>query len=219
MSGRQRVSATKFDEYKSLPTDDEAARLDAFFNELQAQPHLKGYIVAYNSADALPGPFLRRLYGDQKYLTDTRGIAPDRIIAVDGGYRNESATELWLVPTGASPPQSSDAVTEPRVVHRKAYMFDMECLECSPAVQLDLFGMDEGLRFYANELRTHATARAQIIVRPGQEVGLRQALNEAKQAKKLLVRDHGINGRRITVKAASRRKDNVAVAEMWVVSR
>ncbi len=216
-SSPQDLTARKFDEYKNLSTDDEAAHLDAFVNELQAQPNLLGYIVGYNVADALRGPFLRRLHGDKQYLTHARGIAPERIIAVDAGYRNESATELWLVPNGAVPPQPTNLASRPRVDPRETYMFDLECLECSPAVQLDLFGMDEGLQFYATELSTQSHARAVIIVRPGQDVRIRQALIEAKRAKELLIRNYRIEAKRIVVKAGARNKDNVAVAEMWVV--
>lgn len=41
------------------------------------------------------------------YLVATRGINRGRLTAIDGGYREEPAIELWIVPEGATPPQAS----------------------------------------------------------------------------------------------------------------
>jgi len=212
-------AARKFDEYEFLPTDDEAARLDAFFNELRTQHNMRGYIVGYHAPQIERGIFLRRVHGDKRYLTEARGLEPNRIIVLDGGYKGVLTIELWLVPDGAPPPQPTATVPRPRINYQASYKFDMECLECSPAANLDLYGLGEGLKFYADELRRQPNSRGLILVRPGRYVAMRRALSEARQAKKLLVQDYRINASRIVIKAGARDKDNVAAAEMWVVPR
>jgi hypothetical protein len=39
------------------------------------------------------------------YLVETRGIDPQRIVIVNGGYRENWMAELWIVPRGTNPPQ------------------------------------------------------------------------------------------------------------------
>ena len=98
-----------------------------------------------------------------------------------------------------------------------AYKFDEECLDYSPAVGLYLYALDEGLQFYAEALRKYSGAQGLIIVRPDAVVSLRKALNEARNAKSLLVKRYGIDANRVTIKSARSRNDGTAVAEMWVV--
>jgi hypothetical protein len=140
-------------------------------------------------------------------------------MVIDGGYRKKFTTELWLVPEGASPPTPTLTLAEPRVNTSVAYKFDEECFECAEPVNLTLYGLDEGLRFYAQALRDNPDSRALIIVRAGKYVGIRRALHEARKAKRLLVRNHGIEANRIIVMSGRRRNDNLAVAEMWIAPR
>jgi hypothetical protein len=37
----------------------------------------------------------------KKYLVGKRGLEPQRLLIVDGGYRNSSVTELHLYPIGS----------------------------------------------------------------------------------------------------------------------
>ena len=214
----QSATATKFDSYESLPTDDEAARLDAFYEALRQQPELRGYVIGYKEVSTAPGVFLRRLYGDQRYLVEMRGVDPNRVVVIEGGYKQKSTIELWLVPNDAAPPTPIPAAS-PIQITTKRYLFDDECLECEPAVNLDLHGLTEGIRFYAGELQRNPSARAVIVVRPGTHLGARQALSEVSRAKRRLIRDYKIDAGRITVQLAPRRKDNLSTAEMWIVPR
>jgi hypothetical protein len=212
----QTTAATKFDSYGRLTTDDEAAHLDLFEEQLRTHPELRGYLVGYNQPTIAPGVFLRRLYGDQRYLVEARGLTPDRIAVVDGGYRSMFTFELWLVrndqvlpaPTATSPPRESAGARE---------LFDEECLECSPAVFLDLYAFSDGLKFYAATLQNNLPFRGLIVVRPGQDISARGALNRALKAKRLLIRTYKIDARRLTIKVARRRKDNMSTAEMWII--
>jgi hypothetical protein len=207
---------TKFDSYARLiTTDDEAARLDAFCDELHSHPSDRGYLVGYNDAATPPGVFLRRLYGDQTYLIEARGVEPGRILVIEGGYRDKLTTELWVVPpTTIGPPVTPNGNIPART---KPFLFDEQCLECSPPVFLDLFGLGPGLKFYAVALRDATNTHAVIIVRPGHETSARQALVDARGAKRRLVRQYRIASNRIRIRLTRRRKDNMATAEMWLI--
>jgi hypothetical protein len=212
-------SPVKLDEYGDLPTDDEAAHLDLFAEKLFNQPKLRGYILAYNEPRMGRGSFLRRIYGVGRYLTEARGIETNRVVVADGGFRENFVTQLWLIPEGAEPPLIAPTLPQPTVVASSAYKFDEECLNCAPAVGLYLYGLDEGLKFYAEELRKNPDSRGLIIVRPDRNVSVRKALKEARSAKSLLVKKYGVDANRIIIKSDRSRNDGTAVAEMWVVPR
>lgn len=44
------------------------------------------------------------------YLTNTRGLDSQRIIVINGGYRDTDYYEFWMVPQGAQVPQPSPTV-------------------------------------------------------------------------------------------------------------
>jgi len=215
-AAQQHGAPTKFDSYVHLPTDDEAARLDAFAEALRNQSQLRGYLIGYNQTNIAPGIFLRRLYGDQRYLVEMRGLDSKQIVVIEGGYRETFTIELWLVPNDSTPPKPTPT-SSPPANPGKRRLFDEECLECSPAVNLDLYGLSDGLKFYAEALQKNPRARGLIVVRPGQEIGTRGTLAEARKAKRLLIREHRILASRITINVARRRRDNVATAEMWIL--
>src|SRR5437763_603615 len=98
------------------------------------------------------GSYLRRIYGIHRYLTEARGIEANRVVVVDGGYKEKFITQLWLIPEGAEPPSPAPTISQPPVSTSSAYKFDEECLNCAPAVGLYLYGLDEGLKFYAEAL-------------------------------------------------------------------
>jgi hypothetical protein len=208
--------ATKFDSYGPLPTDDEAAHLDLFYEELRNRPDSRGYLVGYNDTSVAPGVFLRRLYGDHAYLTEMRGVDPSRLSVIEGGYKDKFTIELWVAPNNATPPSPTPNATRVFDPTRRL-LFDEECLDCAPAVFLDLPGLGVGLRFYAAALRNAVGAQGLIVVRSGQDISAAQALAAVRRAKRRLNRQYGIASNRIVVRLARRRKDNLSTAEMWIV--
>jgi hypothetical protein len=96
--------AVKFDEYGNIRFNDEKARLDNYAIQLQNQPGAQGYIVAYGSC---AGEAEARANRAKDYLVNTRGVDASRLMTVDGGCRSDLAVELWVVPTGATPPAAS----------------------------------------------------------------------------------------------------------------
>jgi hypothetical protein len=100
----------QFDTYGNIPRNDVKARLDNFANELQNQPGSQGYIIAYGGRRGPAGEAQRRADFAKDYLVNTRGIDAGRLVTIDGGFKEEATTELWIVPTGATPPTASPSV-------------------------------------------------------------------------------------------------------------
>jgi hypothetical protein len=94
----------KFDEYGNIRFNDEKARLDNFAIQLQNEPAAQGYIIGYGSCDAEGQTRANRA---KDYLVNTRGIDAGRLVVVDGGCMPELKVELWVVPSGATPPAAS----------------------------------------------------------------------------------------------------------------
>jgi hypothetical protein len=91
-----------FDEHGNVKFKDEKARLDNYAIELQNEPSAQGYIIVYGSCDGEGRTHGTRI---KKYLIDIRGISSERLQAIDAGCSTESSIQLWLVPSGASPPE------------------------------------------------------------------------------------------------------------------
>jgi hypothetical protein len=102
--------ARLFDTYGNIPRNDVKARLDNFANELQAQPGSQGYIIGYGGRKGVAGEAQRRADFAKDYLVNTRGIDAGRLVTLDGGFKEEATTELWIVPAGATPPTASPTV-------------------------------------------------------------------------------------------------------------
>ena len=206
--------ALKMDKVE-LSSDDISGRLYQFAQELLKNSHLRGYIVGYNEPLQSRGEYFRHVYGVERYVED-HGLDPQRVIIVDGGYRDKRAAELWFVPEGVAPPKPARQIPAPSRNHSKAYLFDDACVDCEPAVHIDLYILDEGLEFYAKALREEPRSRAYIISYPNPRDSRRGAAKNANQMKKLLVNKYGISANRVVTMIGSRREDNAEV-ECWIV--
>jgi hypothetical protein len=100
----------KFDEYGNIRFNDEKARLDNFAVALQNEPGSQGVIIGYGGRRGRAGEAQARADRARDYLVNERGIEAGRITTIDGGYREELTVELWIVPTGATPPTASPTV-------------------------------------------------------------------------------------------------------------
>jgi hypothetical protein len=100
----RKISSTMVDYYPPININNEKARLDNFAIQLQNEPNAKGYIVIYGGAKARPGEKQKRMKRAYDYLVNTRGLSADRLITMEGGMRDQTTTELWIVPLGADPP-------------------------------------------------------------------------------------------------------------------
>jgi PKD domain-containing protein len=105
-----------FDEYGNITFDDEKARLDNFAIELMNDPTAQGYLICYGGRRGYAGEAARRCARARGYISGVRGIAPERLVTVDGGFREELNVKVVIVPAGAKPPEPSPSVDPQEVV-------------------------------------------------------------------------------------------------------
>ena len=101
-------AARKFDEFTRVGGCDHSARLDNFAIQLQTEPEMIGYVIAYGPEGEASGTGNFRLRVSLDYLVNSRGIDPQRIKTIYGGrYKDleESVSELWIAPPGAEAPE------------------------------------------------------------------------------------------------------------------
>ncbi len=100
----------EFDVCCNCSFDDQKARLDNLAVELQNDQSTTTYIFAYGGRTSRVGQADRLGARARDYLVSKRGIAPARIIVLNGGFREGDCVELWIVPSGATPPQPRPTV-------------------------------------------------------------------------------------------------------------
>ncbi|HEY0097859.1 MAG TPA: hypothetical protein VGB76_02795 [Pyrinomonadaceae bacterium] len=100
--------AVKFDEFKYDFKEDMKARLAPLAGALKQQPRARAFIIGYaarmfrygdSSASDIAAYVRLDLTNRHEDTIDW-----DRIVLIDGGYREEQMVELYLVPPGAAPP-------------------------------------------------------------------------------------------------------------------
>jgi hypothetical protein len=91
-----------FDQYGNISFGDEKARLDNFAIRMTGSPTLRGIIIAYGGRRGRIAEAKKRAERAKNYLVKVRGIEPWRIVAGDGGYREDLTVELFLRPIADS---------------------------------------------------------------------------------------------------------------------
>lgn len=107
----------KVDEFGDLPDVDEAGKLDSIINYLQQAPD-RVWIIGYagrNNVRGYAADVLRRM---RAYLAKTPGIV-ERVSAVDGGFREQPAYEIWVVPVGSDQPKATPTIDRRDIVYPK----------------------------------------------------------------------------------------------------
>ncbi|MEP6913335.1 MAG: hypothetical protein ABI923_11300, partial [bacterium] len=102
--------AREFDVCNNCSYNDQKARLDNLAVELNNDPSARVYILAYGGRTSRSGQADRLGARARDYLVNHRGIGSSRIVVLDGGFREEESVELWVVPSGATPPQPRPTV-------------------------------------------------------------------------------------------------------------
>ncbi len=106
----KKVEPRKLDEYGQLNPEDEEARLDNFAIEIQNDPTAQGYVIAYGGRASRAGHVQKMSDRVKNHLVNKRKLDPQRLVFVDGGHREQPAVELWIVPSGAQPPQPAPTI-------------------------------------------------------------------------------------------------------------
>src|SRR6185295_4781878 len=100
----------QFDVCCSCSFDDQKARLDNLGVELQNDPTATTYIISYGGRTSRIGQADLLNARARDYLVTNRGIDQSRITVMNGGFREEDCVELWIIPSGATPPQPTPTV-------------------------------------------------------------------------------------------------------------
>ncbi|MCA1567690.1 MAG: hypothetical protein LC803_19005 [Acidobacteria bacterium] len=203
----------KVTEFGNIGADNEMAYLELLVKSLNESPNARGCIIGYSPQRFPPGLFLRKLYGYQNYLVNSRGIDPRRIIIVRGGIRDRITTELWLVPERVAVPTLGSEFT---FTSSEPLRFDTAYPDCPSQVSITLEELDDHLRFYAEALRVHPNIRSRIIVYPGRRSNLRRAAEMALNTRRLLIRQYRIDAWRIMARARNRHRECSEI-ELWIV--
>jgi hypothetical protein len=107
---RHERPSTQFDVCCSCSFDDQKARLDNLAVTLQNDPTATTYVIAYGGRTSRIGTADLLGTRARDYLVTQRGIDQSRITVLNGGFREEDCVELWVVPSGATPPQPTPTV-------------------------------------------------------------------------------------------------------------
>lgn len=114
------------------------------------------YLVAYHGEESAPGAW-RRVTERQVEGLRERGVTPERVKVVFGGYAKEDSLQVWILPADAPPPAKQRR-------------------ERRPARSVQIAGLDEYTLKYnaewafkglADVLKSDAQLTACLVVRPG----------------------------------------------------
>ena len=107
--------SSKVAEYGKVKPAEEKAILDKFAAELESDPSAQGYIISYETPKGPKMEAFKAASNSMQYLIKQRNIAAGRLLPADGGYREQVAIELWLVPSGADMPQATPTIDPSKV--------------------------------------------------------------------------------------------------------
>lgn len=103
-------SIRKVDEYGDISFTEEKRRLAALAAELRTEADYVGYIIVYAGRRSCRHQADLRAARAKNFLVRKLKFPTDRIITIDGGYREELAVELYAFPHTAPAPYASPTV-------------------------------------------------------------------------------------------------------------
>ncbi|MDQ3800446.1 MAG: hypothetical protein M3384_13440 [Acidobacteriota bacterium] len=118
---QQQREAEKIDDFEATSCDDYRGRLDRLLVSVNNSSGAKGYVIVYpgnlkqfiydrnwkNKGIKYVKPaanYARELIGYFKSHLRLRRFPAERIVFIEGGFREEFTIEFWLVPKDAAPP-------------------------------------------------------------------------------------------------------------------
>lgn len=106
----------KVDEFGDLPEVDEAGKLNSIVNYLAQGTPDRVYIIGYagrNNVRGYAADVLRRM---RAFLQ--KAAAPmDKVIAMDGGFREQPGYEIWIAPMGSDAPRATPTIDRKDIVY------------------------------------------------------------------------------------------------------
>jgi hypothetical protein len=156
------INQTKIDEYGRLIADDESGRLVSVAVGFSENSDLKVYFLHTKEKKTPLGRFLRHINGVARYLTLYK--VPKESIFTDARKeeRDSPQTEIWLIKKNEELPLVNKTPLDEKLREQisKKTLFDEECTDCSPAVDLDQGIFQEGLDYLSIALKANPTSKA-----------------------------------------------------------
>jgi hypothetical protein len=91
-----------FDEYGAIAFNDEKARLDNFAIQINALSG-RGTLLVVGPSRKIRAQLMKHAARGKDYLVKRRGLEPQRLLIIDGGYSTTSYTRLSVYPIGQLP--------------------------------------------------------------------------------------------------------------------
>jgi hypothetical protein len=98
--------STQFYEYSYA-----IALLDGLFVLMQSEPHSRGHIIIYGRRTGNGAEVPRIIRSVNNHII-FRGQDPSRLTIINGGFRETSSVEMYLLPAGVFPPAPTPTVDE-----------------------------------------------------------------------------------------------------------
>lgn len=189
------------------------------FVELGKHPEARVAIVVHGR---LPGDTMSYALRIKRWLTQTRGVAAQRVLAVYGGHAGKTRIEIWLVPVGAEPPPSAPPVGRVGVTLFGGYGFWPG--EACPDER------EPTLEIFAETLKRHPDWRGTVVINPNvnlraarvgavnwdpEAMTRRQALRRAAGERLYLIRQLGLDPARI--RAVVGAPARYSQAKLWLI--
>jgi len=108
--------ARKVHEYGEVTDEQQERWLDSLTAALQ--PEELAYVIVYAGRETVRGAAQTELKKIRTHVLKG-GTAGDRFVTIDGGYRETSAHEFWIVPMGAEAPRPSPTIAARDIVFPK----------------------------------------------------------------------------------------------------
>lgn len=126
-----------FDSFGPINCEDEMARLDNLAIELQNEVDSSAYIFIYGGKRGTFRDEVRvRGARMKRYLIQSRGVDPDKVKLIDGGYRETFSVDVRIVPNGAVAHEASPTVAPKLVRFKKGKMPRYNEVGCFPGKYL-----------------------------------------------------------------------------------
>lgn len=113
------VKSRKVMEYDDTNWEDEISRLDYLGNLLRSEPNSLGYIIVYGGRRGRRDYAKKRAACIEDYMRRRLGFNKDRVKVINGGYREGTMVEMWIVPSGECAPKATPTVAPKEVKFTK----------------------------------------------------------------------------------------------------
>lgn len=110
----------RFDEYVNAPANQKK-RLDSFAAALRQDATQQGYVLVYAGRRSRPDEAQVKALWIRNYLVKMKRLDDGRIHTINGGHREQATVELYLVPSGATPPSPTQTLRpeEIRIINNR----------------------------------------------------------------------------------------------------